>query len=43
MQNMPDVNPHDYTSTGRSEEDKRLLVKFFIKPREDKEASIQGR
>lgn len=34
------VNYEDFTSSAQSEMDKRLLVKFFIKPLQDKTASI---
>jgi predicted RNA-binding protein with RPS1 domain len=34
-------NPDDFTHNAQREADKRLLVKFFMKPRQDKEASAR--
>lgn len=36
-----DFNPNDFAHSGQREADKSLLVKFFIKAKEDKAASIK--
>ena len=40
MTEFAEVNPHVFT-TQRSEADKNLLVKFYMKPRQDKAASLE--
>lgn len=44
MPPIADVNPEDFMSTNQSRMDDALLVKFFLKPKQDKRASEeQGR
>lgn len=38
---LADVNPSQFTPSGQSEADKSLLVKFFVKPRQDRAASAR--
>lgn len=39
MDAIPNIDAHHFTHSGRDEADKTLLVKFFMKPRQDKAAS----
>jgi len=36
---VADVNPEDFLSQNQSKMDEGLLVKFFLKPKQDKTAS----
>jgi hypothetical protein len=44
MDQLSDVNPDDFMQANQNEADKALLVKFFIKPLQDKAATLaEGR